>query len=147
MRSFFSKTSSTLFHPLPPSSKDLNASRFLAMLRSQLSRSLQSLTSLSSRRSIASLPRRSPQIPQLSRASLPQVPPRIPRRWVTTEAEAKSEGDRTATEVSEAEKQDTSATQPQSDENPLQKELEAKTREVIDLKVRILQHSRNLRTT
>ncbi|KAL9113261.1 MAG: hypothetical protein Q9227_002596 [Pyrenula ochraceoflavens] len=94
------------------------------MLRSQIlrsTRSIQNLTFSSSRRS-----------------TLPRPAPRIPQRWVTTEAEARTEGDREAMESSQAEKEDASAAAPSEEGNPLQKELDIKNREIIDLKDKYL---------
>lgn len=64
--------------------------------------------------------------------SLRPLPPRIARRWVTTDAEEKTLPAEETVKPAPGEVPSASA------ENPLQKELETKNREIIDLKVRLV---------
>lgn len=114
------------------------------MFRSQFPRNTSPLKEFfkpSSRRLIASFttPLRASH-PQPNRGTRLSLPQRLPRRWVTTDAEAATEGDRRAAETSsEATKNASEPTQKQEQqseiENPLQKDLDAKNREIIGLKV------------
>ncbi|KAL9622334.1 MAG: hypothetical protein Q9160_003345 [Pyrenula sp. 1 TL-2023] len=112
------------------------------MFRTQFSRNVPSLKSAFSsapRRSVASfsIPSRTSKL-QPFRSTRLQISSRLPRRWVTTEAEAATEGDRAAAGPpageTATEGKATPENKPEEQQHPLQKELDAKNREIIDLK-------------
>jgi len=116
------------------------------MIRQGLLRQGRSLISPVPSRLISQLhsPFRLRHLQPSSSAFAKPFPPRLERRWVSgeTDAEAKTNPDPESVSTrGEAADQQTQA------EDPLKKELEAKNREVIDLKVRHTSSRPNLSST